>query len=167
MKIFDVKNNTVILNEHILLIEPFKKLYEKKNGLKYIAYCYYMTCPYEDDNPFVNIIESEKKNKILKYIGLKDIPEEYINDVNTIISLLNEMYETPIVRLYNSVKNKINDISEYLNNTKITDKNIRDIKDTIKSYKDIIEPYKSALNEVISERQSSKARGNQNVAYDQ
>lgn len=162
-----LKNKNVILNEHVLLLEPFKRLYNRPQGLKYIAYCFYMTCPYEDENPFANVLEEIKSERILKYLGIRKIPEDYNEDIKAVLSLFKEIYETPIVRLYNSIKNKVDDIAKYLENTKVTDKNIRDIRDTIKSYKDIVEPYKSALKEMLNERALTKTRGNQNVAYDQ
>lgn len=166
VSIFDVKKEKVVLNTNILLIEPFKNLYEKKNGEKYLAYCFYMTNPYPDENPFAYINERLRKERILDYIGLKKIDHEYEPLVNEVVNILNEMYETPLVRLNKSIKAKIDDIADYLNNTKINDKNMKIILDTIKGYKDISEPYKTSVKNIMEERET-KIRGNNMIAYDQ
>jgi len=125
-----------------------------------------MTCPYDDVNPFTNTLNDIKNNMILKYLGLNSIPNDIEPLVNEAIAFFNNMYDSPLMRVYLSIKNKVDDLATFLNNTTISEKNIKDILTTIRSYKDIIEPYKSAYKDVIEER-SGKIKGGQMKAYDQ
>lgn len=166
IKIFDIKNNKVIINEHILLLSPLSELYHLPNGIKYISLCYYLTNPYEDENPFIYFNDKIKETKIREYLGIKSIPNDVKPKIDRCITFLNEIYITPTVRLFNALKKKIDDIAEYLDNTIITDKNIKDVRDTIKAYNDIIQPYKTALQDIINERKNID-KEQINIAYDQ
>ena len=164
-KIFDIEKNKIVLNHHVMAIEPLYNLYQKNNGVKYLLYCYYLTNPYPDENPFALIPHHEKETKIKRYLNIQ-IKDDVLPLVKEAINFFNSIYETPIIRFHTSIKNKIDDISQYLQNTKVNDKNIRDILNTIKAYRDIIDPYKLTLKEVMEER-DAKIKANINRPYDQ
>lgn len=166
LSIFNVKKEKIVLNTNVLLIKPFNDLYNVRNGEKLLAYCFYMTNPYPDENPFIYIDDKIKSSKILQYIGISSLPEEHKPLINECIRIMNEMYETPLVRLNKAIKMKIDDISSLLSKIDVTEKNLKMILEIIKGYKDVSEPYKMSVKNIMEEREMNVV-GKNMVAYDQ
>jgi hypothetical protein len=79
------------------------------------------------------------------------------------------MYETPTVRAYKGISTMLDNLSDYLARTAITDGkdgNITQLKGVAKDFQAIRESFKGVAKDLEAE-QESRVRGGQNLSYDQ
>lgn len=166
MRIFDIVNNRVVLNEHVAQIKEFRDVYHMDNGDRILAYCFYLTCPYPDINPFFYIEELNKKSTILRSL---EISEDMVEDdrVKRCLSLMEEMFLTPLIRINVVFKKKIEELARALNSMSMSKvENMEVFIRTMKEYKTISAMYKQSIEDIIAEREL-KVKGNILEPYDQ
>jgi hypothetical protein len=124
MKIFDLVDNKVTFDTAILLVPEFKTLWDKdktKNkdlAFKQFLYIYFIM---DSASPYSNFPEEKKKVAVAQDLlkgEVTDTPE-----LKVAMDKYRELSETPTQRLLNSVKYKIDEIAQYLQNTPYTDDN--------------------------------------------
>lgn len=169
IKLFDIKDKTVIPTEHCYTLEPLSVLMDSfpDDYMKMYEYIFYMTCPYPDLNPFFNVSETDKEDMILKAIGAK-----FSTDEDLLIEALDfsaKMYETPTFRAYRGIKHMLDKLAIYMETTEIThgrDGNINSLVAAAAKFQQIRDSFKGAYKD-LQEEQKSQVRGGQGLAYDQ
>lgn len=112
MKIFDIVDGKVVINENVLLIPQLKALVDKyEDPIAALSYCHFLTHP---ESPYHNL-EDEKKKDILSTdmggdFGLDD------EEIELAILKLEELYETPIKGYYEGQKNAMYVMGKVLKN---------------------------------------------------
>lgn len=163
MKIFNLKENKVIIDPEILTIPEFKKIWEndksktKINAILEFTYIYHIC---DSDSPYSNFSDDKKKS----HLGLDLFNDAKYKPNKVIEEAANkylELKETPLQRLLKAAQNKIDDIVTYLNNTPYSEdsaKTINDIYKNISSYVAQEEKLKSAVEkEKMGEGSKRKA----------
>lgn len=167
MKIFDLKDNEIIVSPEILTIEIFHDIWTddksktKNKALNDFKYIYHL-CDF--NSPYNNYSEEKRKESIKEEVlGNKGyIPSEKVEQGCKVYKALKE---TPIERLFYSVKDKIEEISYYLNNTELTDDTIAPVLKIFDSISKTVSQYKSLEDAVKSEKNTTgnKVRGDKQV----
>jgi len=162
MKIFDIQNSKVVINENVLLIPYLKKVHDKF-GMSALCYLYYMTDP---DSPYMNYPEESKEQEILK-----DYPGEYISDDVYIINALEkleEMYKTPKYRFWEGLRQKLEEFTNMMKNIPLDiDKETGNFNENIKLFDKIDKLFMAYEKAEKAKDNEIKARGNHKLAYDQ
>lgn len=167
MKIFDLKDNEIQVSPEILTISIFEDIWNSdKNKSKVNAYndfkYIYHLCDF--NSPYNNYSE-EKRSQAIKeeVLGKKEYtPSEKVLKACIIYK---ELKETPIERLFTSVKNKIEEISAYLGNSELTDESVTPVLKIFDSMSKIVGQYKTLEAAVRSEKENTavKIRGDKKV----
>ena len=100
---------------------------------------------------------------------LKKEAEEIDQDFPELDQLISDMYETPISRAYKGIKQMLDKLARYMENTEIThgrDGNINSLVAAAAKFQQIRESYKGAFKD-LQDEQKSQVRGGQGLAYDQ
>jgi len=168
IKLFEIDNQVVKATEHCHTIKWLKDIMDgyPDNYMKIYSYIFYMTCPSEE-NPYFHMQEHEKEEQILE-----DVDADFSTEDDLIIEAVKKaylMYETPTVRAYNGLKIALDNIAEYMSNTRITDGkdgNIGQIRAVAKDFDHIRQSFKGVAKDLADE-QETHVRGGQNMAYDQ
>lgn len=167
MKIFDLKDNEVIISPEILTISVFNEIWNsdktknKKNAFNDFKYIYHL-CDF--NSPYNNYSE-EKRIQAIKeeVLGQKDYnPSEKVKQASVVYKSLKE---SPIERLYNGVKNKIEDITKYLNENEFTDETSQTTLKVIDSVSKLVGQYKTLEAAVKADKETLnvKIRGDKKV----
>lgn len=170
IRLIDIENGVVIPTEHCYTIKWLKavidKYPEKDAHMSALAYIFYMTCP-SQENPHYNVPEDDKEDIIMESI---DILFDTEDDV--IIKALEEaekLYETPTVRAYRGIKKMLDNLSDYMGETKIVhgrDGNISALIQAAKNLPGIRESFKGLEKDLAAE-QEQHVRGDKKLSYDQ
>jgi hypothetical protein len=167
MKIFDLKDNEVIVSPEILTISVFEEIWNgdksknKKNAFNDFKYIYHLS----DFNSPYNNYSKQKREEAIKeeVIGEKTYtPSEKVLQA---CKVYRELRETPIERLFTSVKDKIEEMSEYLNTNELNDNSVTPVLKIFDSMSKIVGQYKTLETAVKSEKESTtvKIRGDKKV----
>ncbi len=129
------------------------------------AYLFYMSC-WDSRNIYINRTDEEREPAIIEDLHI----DFSLDDPSIIIALekCKKLYETPAVRAFKSIKNKIDDICEFLDTNDITsgkNGNAMDIKMFMKELPVFTEDY-DKLGLRLKEEQS-RVRGGKEISYDQ
>lgn len=168
IKLFEVENNVVKPTEHCDMIKWLRVIKEKwpENALKIYGYVFYMACPSEE-NPYFN-----HPRDIREEIVIQDLDIDFSLEEDEIIEAVEKaykMYETPTVRAYNAITVMLDNLSEYMETTKVTagrDGNINSLLRIAKEFDAIRQSYKGVAKDLAAE-QESHVRGGQDLGYDQ
>lgn len=174
VRLFDVHNGTVVPSEHVHTLHGLKAISEEypDEHVAIYAYCFYMTCPDPDMNPFFNIPESEKEELILRELRVtKEFPEFDPEDklIKEAVSLCRKLYETPTYRAYKGIASMLDRLALYMEKTPIEhgrDGNINSLVNAAAKFEQIRSSFKGAYSDLVDEQKSS-VRGGQGLAYDQ
>lgn len=167
MKVFDLKDDEVIISPEILTISVFNEIWSsdksknKKNAYNDFKYIYHL-CDF--NSPYNNYSE-EKRIQAIKeeVLGQKDYnPSEKVKQASVVYKSLKE---SPIERLYNGVKNKIEDITKYLNENEFTDETSQTTLKVIDSVSKLVGQYKTLEAAVKADKETLnvKIRGDKKV----
>jgi hypothetical protein len=167
MKIFDLKDNEVVVSPEILTILVFEDIWNsdksknKKNAYNDFKYIYHL-CDF--NSPYNNYSE-EKRIEAIKeeVLGEKTyLPSEKVQQACRVYKNLKE---TPIERLFTSVKDKIEEMSDYLKENELTDDSVTPVLKIFDSMSKIVGQYKTLETAVKSEKESTtvKIRGDKKV----
>jgi len=168
IKLFEIQGKTVKPTEHCEMINWLKaiKINFPDNHLKVYGYLFYMSCP-TSDNPYVNLPDVLKEEVIIK-----DLDIDFSLEADCIIEALEKtanLYETPTLRSYNSIKTMLDNLSDYMRDTSITsgrDGNINSLLRVAEKYDSIRKSFKGIAKD-LEDEQSFRARGGQELGYDQ
>lgn len=162
MKIFDIQNEQVIVNEHILLIPQLKKVNDKYEGLNALAFLYYMTDP---SSPYINYEEEVRIEQIKKSFPgkYKAIDKEIVDA----LEFLNNCYKTPKYRFWEGLKVKLEEFTHMMKNIPLDiDKDTGNFNENIKLFDKIDKLFIAYEKAEKAKNDELKARGNQQIAYD-
>ena len=168
IRLLEIENNVVKPTEHCYTIKWLNIIQEKwpEDAVQIYAYIFYMACPSED-NPYYNIPFDDRDELIIKDLEIKfDTEEDEINDAVEKAIL---MYETPSVRAYKGITTMLDNLTEYMETTKISagrDGNITALLRVAEKFDAIRQSYKGVARDLQAE-QKAHVRGDQNLGYDQ
>ena len=168
IKLFEVINGVVVPTDHCITLKTLRVLKEEypEHYMKMFQYIFYMTCPDPDLNPFFHTPAADKE-----FIILQEIEAEFSTETEALLEAVKfctDMYSTETSRAYYGIAKMLDRIAEYMNNTEITDGkdgNIGQIRSMAKDFNGIRLSYKETYRD-LKDEQSSKVRGNKNLAYD-
>lgn len=168
IQLFTLENGVVVPSTHCYNLKDLKAVINEypNDYIKVLSYVYYMTCP-ATENPFFNIVEVDKEDEILKQLELNFSLDNLV--IKNAIILCKKLYETPTVRAYYGIKAALDNIAEYMMNSKITggkDGNITQIGTIAQKFNEIRESYKGTYEDLEKE-QKKHVRGDIDLAYDQ
>lgn len=165
--IFDIENDEVVLNHNIYSIPVFKAIKDKypEDYIQAFNFIHHMT---SITSPYYNYKEDERRA-----ILYKDFPGEYHpmhREVAEAESFLFDVRirENTLINFWNSAKNMLDKMSNYLNSAIIDDSkegNISNILRTLEKTDKLMSNFKK-LEEQL-EKEMAKARGDKDIGYDQ
>lgn len=167
ISLFEIVNDVVIPADTVYVIPWLKAVRENypESYLKVYGYLFFMSC-WDGRNAYINRPEEEREQAIIEAMEI----DFSLDDPIIIIALekCRQLYETPGVRAFKTIKNKIDDICSFLDDNKtISGKNgnAQDVKMFMKELPGFIEDY-DKLDFRLKEEQS-RVRGMKQLAYDQ
>lgn len=124
MKLFELdEDNNVIIAEEVREIPEFKKLImrdkdrNKRNALRELSYIYHRA---DYRSVYNNYAPDEKLQKLAQDFKV----EHEDTEIKKAIEKYLELTQSPIIRLLNSSRRKIDELAEYIENTTLTDDTI-------------------------------------------
>ena len=169
IRLFDVQNNKVVPTEHSYTLKFLKDLREgyPDEYLKMYEYLFYMTCPDPDANPFFHTKEEDKEELILEQIEAEFSTE--LDLLQDALKICRTLYETPTSRAYMGIKQMLDKLASYMQETPIThgrDGNLTALVNAASKFEDVRESFKGAYKDLMDE-QKSHVRGGHGLSYDQ
>jgi hypothetical protein len=170
MKIFDLKEDEVIISPEMLTIDVFNTIWikdktkNKINAFNDFKYIYHL-CDY--NSPYSNCASYEREAKIKEEV-LNNTKYTVSTEVKAGIEVYRSLLESPLTRLLDSTKRKIDDIVELFNTTKPEDyKQAKEAKDIMSGLGLIASGLKTLETEVRKERENmgAKYRGDKVVHH--
>lgn len=168
MKLFEMKNWQLIVSEEAWGLLPFSKILKrdksknKDNALKEMLFIFYY-CDIKSN--YIDMPEKDRISEIKKDIGLSD-DWEIDEVIKAGIELYTRVSVTTIQRLYMKSAKSIDDIGDYLENTKallaerdINGKPVYDISKLVAANEKVpklMSNLKAAREEVIKEKESNE-----------
>jgi len=164
MKLFEIKNKVVVINENVLLIPEFKALMDKyENPLPALCFVYYSTDPH---SPYLNEPEQTRDAAIYK-----DFPGEYRlvdSELEEAVRKATTFYESATERFFRANQTAIDKMSIYLETTQIDDSketgNITHFRGLMEKCGKIIDEFEKLKKK--REEELKKARGKGRTGYD-
>ena len=120
IKLFDVVGNKVVPTEHCYVITWLKEIMDKypEHYLKIFAYFQYMCSWNPDTNPYLAMKEEDREETILRDVGIDfSVDDDLIQES---LQKCKEMCELPAYRAWKSAKIGLQNISNFVENQKIT-----------------------------------------------
>lgn len=167
ISLFDIENGIVVPTIHCSTIKWLKVIQDKfgDKAPKIYAYIFYMSYIGEQ-NPYFNLKEEEKEETIPNDLGIDFSLDE--PEINIAIKKATELYETPTKRLFLTLKKAVDKISDYMENSMITDGkdgNFDNFMKATTSFEKIAGAYEARLSK-LKEEESVAVRGGQQMGYD-
>lgn len=164
VKIFDLNEGIVVINENVLLIPELKRIHETyEDPIPAFCFVHFMTDP---TCPYANLGESDREE-----ILLHDYPGEYSTEDEPIYEAINKLRtlcETPSMDLRNNAKAALKSLSTYLKTAVIRDDdksgNLSFFLSALKSIAKINQEYRILDKDVEEEM---RIRGDKNLGYDE
>lgn len=168
IKLFDIQNGVVVPTEHCFILRDLKFLMDRypEEHIKMYQYLFYMFCYDPELNPFFNIKETDREERIMEQLDPNFTTED--DGMPEAISLVKELYTTPTLRAFIGIKTALDNIADYMSTTKVNagrDGNFGSMISAAEKFNKIRESYKGTEKDLIQE-QSSRVRGGGNLAYD-
>lgn len=168
IRLFEIEGNNIIPTEHCHAIKWLKAIMEEypDNYMNVYAYVFYMTCP-NQENPYFNLPEEIREDAVEEDVEINfDTEDDLIQEA---LKKCEALYETPSVRAYKGISKMLDNLSDYMGNTKIVhgrDGNISALVQAAKNFQSIRESFKGVAKDLEAEQQAH-VRGNQQLGYDQ
>ena len=165
-RILDVIGGKVIVNETILSVPHFRKLYESFDNDDALMCFQYIWAMYDPESPYYNYDETDREEEVLK-----DFPvHAFLNEIVMVhaIEKAEEMYFSPIRKILRGTKNAIEKLVNYFDTMEIEsgrDGNITPVKQAIVDMPKMIKSYQEAEQAFKIEVQ--KSRGNVQESVDE
>lgn len=124
MKIFEVEEGKLKINENCLLIPELKAVHDlyEDDPIPALTYIYFTTSP---ESPYHNLSQDEKQQILLGDIDGEFDPEEEL--IELAIEKCRKLYETPIQEYYEGQKNAMHVVGKFLK--KLTESSITSGRD--------------------------------------
>lgn len=168
IKLFDIHDGNVVPTEHCYTLSFLKDIMDNypNNFTKIYAYLFYLSCR-SSENPYFNRPQDELDMEVLRDLKADFDPEDPL--IIKALKKTKELYETPTIRAYNGISHMLEKLAVYMNTQTITDGrdgNITAIINAAKNFQAIRQSFKGIAKD-LEEEQSSRARGNQKLSYDE
>ena len=161
MKIFDLKDDEIIISPEMLTIDVFNTIWikdktkNKINAFNDFKYIYHL-CDY--NSPYSNCANYERENKIKEEV-LNDKKYTASAEVEKGVKVYKNLLESPLTRLLDATKRKIDDIVVLFNTTKPEDyKQAKEAKDIMSGLGLIASGLKTLETEVRKEKENMGAK---------
>jgi|31_taG_2_1085359.scaffolds.fasta_scaffold02466_2 hypothetical protein len=167
IRLIELDGRSVKPTEHCYMISWLKKIIDEypENHTKVLAFIYYNSYM-GPDNPYFNIAEEDREQKILRDLQPEFDPEE--TAIIFAIDQCKKMYSTPTMESYSAIKTMLENVNTYLRTTEVTDGrdgNIGSLIRLAKEFKHIRESFKGVYEDV-QEENKVLARGKSKLPYD-
>lgn len=167
VRLFELDGKTIKPTEHCYVIPWLKAVMDEfpEDYMKAYAYIYYNSY-FAPDNPYFNIKEDDREEKILKDLQPDFDPEHEV--IVEAIENCTEIYTTPTMDSYQAIKIMLEKLNHYLKTTTITDGrdgNIGPILRVAKEFEAVRKSFKGVYQDVQEENQV-RARGGAKLSYD-
>lgn len=167
MKVFQQKDNQVIVSPEVLTIPEFSTIWkadktkDKVEAFKAFTFIYH----YIDYNSPYSSYPRDKKEETIKKDMLGDSKFKITQPIQDALLKYKELQETPLQRLLQAARNKIDDIATYLNDTSVDDESIKLILEVYKNISLAVGNFDKLQQAVEkeTEKQTSRNRGDINV----
>jgi len=164
IKVFDINEGQVVINENCLLIPELKEIYEiYTDPIPAFCFVHFMSDPL---GPYANL-EEDQREEIL----LEDYPGEYTIEDEPIykaVAKLTSLYETPTMELKRDARKGLKTLSQYLGKASVRDDdkggNLNTFLSALKSVGKISQEYRALEKEVEEEL---RVRGGNMTGYDE
>jgi len=170
IKFIEIQNGKVVPTEHCYILKFLRDIMEhyaeNKQYLKVYGYLFYMTCMNEELNPTFHMSADDKLTFLAKELEIDFSLEDplVIQGIEESIKL----FDTETSRAYRGFKTMLDNLSTYMETTKVSagrDGNINSLISAAKNFAPIRESFKRTHADLEAE-QKKKGRGGQNLAYD-
>ena len=168
IRLFDINDGNVVPTEHCYTLSFLKDIVDNypEEHVKIFAYLFYLSCR-SSENPYFNRPQDELDMEVLKDLKASFDPEDPL--IITGLKRTKQLYETPTIRAYNGISHMLEKLAVYMNTQTITDGrdgNITAIINAAKNFQAIRQSFKGIAKD-LEDEQSSRARGNQKLSYDE
>lgn len=168
IKLFDIEDGVVKPTPHCKMIKWLAVIQEKfpEDALQIYAYIFYMSHE-GNENPYFNLNPDDREEKVLDDLDARFSTEE--DEIIEALAKAKELYTTPTMQAYNSLRVMLNNIGEYMETAKVTagrDGNLPSLIRLAKEFDSIRQSFKGVAKNLVEE-QKSTARGGQDLAYDE
>lgn len=168
IRLFELDNRIIKPTEHCYSITWLKAIMDEypDDYITIYAYIFYMSCPSEE-NPYFNRPIKEREELILR--DLKHDIDTESESIIYAVEKATELYETPTVRAYIGIVTLLDNMTDYIKETEITtgkDGNFTSLIRIAEKFDSIRQSYKGVAKD-LQEEQEQRARGNENLGYDQ
>jgi hypothetical protein len=168
MKIFEQKDEKIIVNTEVLIVPEFKAIYDrdktkgKHQAFKEFAYIYHIS----DINSVYSAYSEDIKILNVKTEIMKDPKFKPDSAILKAIDKYKSFTETPIQRLFLSCKKKIDELADFMNTSKVDDDSLKLTLEVFTKITPIIANFSKLEDSVMKENStaSSKIRGNKEVS---
>jgi hypothetical protein len=167
IRLIDFEDNKVALTIHCYNLSFLKDLIDAypEHSVKVVSYVFYMSYPGQE-NPYINIPMENRSEMIVQDLGLDISLDDKL--FVTAIEKCTDLYKTPINRMYHSLSNALNKISNYFDEAEVTDGkdgNLTQIINAAKSYGSIRDSFKK-IKADFDEENKLINWGGKDKAYD-
>jgi hypothetical protein len=142
-----------------LTIQVFRDLFDrdksktKDNAFKDFTYIYH-TCDY--NSPYSNYPEAERKSKVISEVVSKGYkPDKKVEEACVSYK---ELIETPITKMYQVTKDKVNEIIDFVNTTIVNEDNLTVFQKMVIDFTKFASSYKELEKLVRSEKDAASAK---------
>lgn len=163
IRIFDIDNGHVVINENCLLIPELKTIVDTyENPVAVLSYVHFMTDP---RSPYANLADDIKEETILHDYEDKYTPDD--EPVYKAVEKMTKLYETPSMRLLKQAKIGLKTLGNYIEKSAISDGkdgNFATYQQALKSIATINREFKTLEKDVDDEL---RVRGGGEFGYDE
>lgn len=169
-KIFDLVGDTIIPNEHCLLMDPLVRVKEEypNDYLKIVAFLHYLISMNPSDNPYADVPLNKRAEIILFNLKLNiDVEDQTIKDA---IACVTEIYYTTFYGIYKGFKSYLDKMGAQLEIEDVDfgkDGNAGTIKGYLKDYENMRKSFKVAFKDFEEEQGGGRTRGGAELAEDE
>lgn len=161
MRIFDIEEGKVIINENCYLIPELKALIDEySDPIPALSYVHFLTHP---DSPYHNLPDGEKEQIVSEDVGGDFGLEDEVLEIA--IAKLQKLYHTPIQDYYEGQKNSMHIVGKFLKNlseSSITTGKDGNLSEIVRMQKEAGKTMESflKLEKLWREQVEQKLRGN-------
>lgn len=166
MKLFDIVEKRVIINENILLIPTFKRVVDKYGDKCLDVFCFiHYYCNYK--SPFFEYTDENKEEKLMELYNPDGIFTMEDPEIIEAMKLYNEIQWTPTMELVEAAKIMIHKMAAYLKTASLTDGkdgNITQIGNIMKQLGPNVASYDELKEHVEKEKAKANVYGGKHVS---
>ncbi len=167
--LFEVDNGELKPTRHCYALSFLKVIMDNfpDDYMDIYKYLFYMTCPDPVNNPYINMNDIIREEKIIRDNQFKFSTEE--DSIIIALEKCTRLYETPTVRMFNTLKDTIDNLQDWVGQTQFTSGkggSVTEIMSVIKNFDKLNEQFNAAAGRVHEEQKNFGKRGGGQLAYD-